>query len=269
MFAHAQLAVTAEAGHTRIARLRSDPPLTLRPVLDTGQRVPQAWQAAGAASVSLAAAAAGPIGGDRLHLDVDVGAGATLVLRTVAATLLLPGPHGESSYVANTIHIGRDATLIWLPEPIIASRCCHHIGTTRIHLDPEARLISREELILGRHGEQPGRLRQRLRVTRGRTPLHDQELRIGTDVPGWQSPAVTGGRTALGNLLVVGAPQRAGASDRDVNTVATMSLATSATLVSALADDALNLRRTLDAHLADLAREQVAETGNDRAREPV
>lgn len=250
MRAHAELAVAADPVlGTRIERLRSEPPLVLRPTVNTGLD-PSDWAGAGAAHVSLAAAAAGPLGGDEVNLDVTVGDGASLVLRTVAATLALPGPHAEPSRSDLTFRIGRGATLVWLPEPTIAAGRCDHHAVTRIHLDEDARLITREQLVLGRHGEQPGNLRQRLRVTRGQRPLHDQELRIEADKPGWRGPAVTGGRTALGNLLVVDpsgdAPATTESADKDV---AVQHLTDTATLVTALAEDALTLRRTLDQHM--------------------
>ncbi len=251
MYAHAHLAVAADQHqHTRITRLRSDPPLVLRPTLDTGTAMP-GWQVTGAATVSLAASAAGPVGGDQLRLDVDVGTGTTLVLRTVAATLVLPGPHSQRSYTETTMRVAPDATLIWLPEPIIAARGCDHQAVTRIQLEPGARLLAREELILGRHRELPGTVRQRVRAAVGHRPLHDQELCIGVDEPGWRSPAVTGGRKALGSLLLVAfdtviSRQLMDTSDADT---AILALSDSATLITALARDALMLRRGLDRYL--------------------
>lgn len=248
MRAHARLAVTA--GHhrgTRIDRLRSDPPWMLRPTLNTDQPVP-GWSVPGAAHVSLAAATAGPLGGDRLRLDVDVAAEAALVLRTVAATLALPGPHGDASSSESAIRVGPGGTLIWLPEPTIAAKRCHHHGFTRVHLGEGARLITREEVLLGRHGERPGTVRQRLRVGRGDHPLHDQELCLDDEQQGWAGPAVTGGRKALGTLLLVGPLQDVPGPRAEAN-VAALWLDESSMLVTALSHDALTLRRVLDRHM--------------------
>ncbi|MFF1759533.1 urease accessory protein UreD [Streptomyces sp. NPDC058266] len=93
--------------------------------------------------------------------------------------------------------------MTWLPEPVLAAGGCDYHVTTYIDLMPGARLLLREELLLGRHGETPGACRQRLRVRRSGRAEYDQELILGTDAPGWQGPAVTGGRRALGSLLVV------------------------------------------------------------------
>ncbi len=81
----ARAAVATRAGPdggTRITVLRSDGPLALR---------------ATPAGVYLVGAAAGPVGGDDLGLEIDVGPGTTLLLRSAAAALLLPGPRGDAS----------------------------------------------------------------------------------------------------------------------------------------------------------------------------
>ncbi|MFF4790504.1 urease accessory protein UreD [Streptomyces sp. NPDC001276] len=258
MRAHARLEVTADRDRsgrvrTRISRLRSDAPLVLRPtaaVEPTGR-----WNPDGATHVALAAAAAGPIGGDHLRLDVEVAAGAALVVRSVAATLVLPGPHGRPSRSETHLRVAPAGTLVWLPEPVIAAGRCDHHATTRIELEPGARLLAREELLLGRHGETPGTVHQRLRVTLAGRPLHDQEFAVGRDIPGWHGPAVTGGHRALGTLLVITpdspadtCPADPAPTDADT---AVMRLTPTATLLTALADDTLTLRRRLDRGMTD------------------
>jgi urease accessory protein len=96
MRAHARLDVALRAGppgatHTTITRLRSDPPLVLRPTRPAGPEPLPRWgvDGPGTATVSLVAGAAGPVGGDQLRLDVEVGPGTALVLRSVAASLVL------------------------------------------------------------------------------------------------------------------------------------------------------------------------------------
>jgi urease accessory protein len=246
-------------GRSRVTRLRSDSPIVLRPTIATGADPLPRWNLAGTgtARVAWTAGAAGPLGGDDLRLSVEVGVGAALVLRDVSATLVLPGPHAQRSHSRTTIRVGADATLVWLPEPLIAARGCDHRVTTTVLLEPGARLLLREELLLGRHGESPGAVRQRLRVCVGGRPLHDQELGVGPDFPGWDGPATTGGRRALGSLLVVdpywlAEPQTRPVTRAEAN-VALLPLSDSAVLVTALADDALELRRRLDTGLSHLS----------------
>jgi urease accessory protein len=249
---------------TRIASLRSEAPLCLRPAIRTG-RDPWTDRDDGAARVSIAAGAGGPVGGDRLTLRVDVGAASTLVLRDVSATLLLPGPRDEQSRIRVDAHVGDGATFVWLPEPLIAARGCRHAGDVRITLDAGARLLLRAELVRGRHGERGGNIRQHIRVRLDGRPLLDQQLALGPDIPGFDGPAVTGGHRAIGSVLVVdpswsdGAPP-ATPLDGDA---AVMPLGGPAVLVSALCADGLALRRSLDRGLA-LLEHAPAATGPDR-----
>jgi urease accessory protein len=262
MRASAHLSVAlAGAGineRTRLTRLHSDPPLILRPTNPAGYEPLQRWNLVGRpiARVSLVAGAAGPIGGDDLRLCVDVGEGAALVLRGVAATLALPGPHGQPSRSEVDVHVAANGICVWLPGPLIAAQGCQHQIVTRVTLEPGARLLMREELLLGRHGEQPGNVRQRLRVCLGDCPLFDQELAIGPETMGWDAPSVTGGRRAVGSLLVV-EPDL----DNDLVTLppaatgadtALLRLSGPAVVVTALAHDGHALRQQLTKGLADL-----------------
>lgn len=244
-------------GRSRIAVLHSQAPLVLRPTHPKG---PEPWTRGGpggdpgVARVCVAAGAAGPIGGDDFRFRVDVGAGSTLVLRQVSATVLLPGPRGERSSTRTAVSVGAGATLVWLPEPVIAARGCRHLGEVRVELAAGARLVLREELLLGRHGEQPGTVRQRLRIRLDGRPLLTQQLDVGPEAPGWDTAAVTGGRRAVGSLVVVDpawleAPPAAALLGRDG---AVLPLAGPAALVSVLAADGLALRRRLDQGLAAL-----------------
>ncbi|TFV46522.1 urease accessory protein UreD [Blastococcus sp. TF02A_35] len=256
MRAAAELAVEAVAlrggaVRSRIATLRSQAPLMLRLTHPKG---PEPWTRLGdgAARVCLAAGAAGPIGGDAYALDIQVGDGSTLVLREISASLLLPGPLGGQSTLHTTVRVGAGATLVWLPEPMIAARGCHHLTDVQVDLAAGARLVLREELLLGRHGEQPGDVVARLRIRLDGRPLLHQDLALGPAAVGWNSAAVTGGRRALGSLVVV---DPAWADDPPPatlvgDTAAVLPLPGPAALVSALADDALQLRACMDAGLA-------------------
>ncbi|WP_203596503.1 urease accessory protein UreD [Actinomadura bangladeshensis] len=156
-----------------------------------------------AVGVHLTAGGAGPVGGDHLCLEVNVGPGSALVLSEVSPTLLLPGPHGEESRTEIDIHVGAGATLAWLPQLVIAAQGCRHRTDGRISLEQGARLLLREETLFGRHGEQPGDLRQRPRVMLDGRPLLDQELAIGPSAPAWEVPSVTAGNQTTGTLLLV------------------------------------------------------------------
>jgi urease accessory protein len=105
--------IVAEAGGrggTRLAVLRGESPLLPR---RTGPRA-----AAGAVTVHMVGGAAGPLAGDELRLDVEVGPGARLDVRGVAASLALPGrPGAPASRLELHARVAAGATLRFLPEP--------------------------------------------------------------------------------------------------------------------------------------------------------
>lgn len=245
---------------TRISWLRSQAPLVFRTTREALPWHLAHWEAdqPSAACVRLAAGAAGPLGGDQLQIDIRVGSGATLMASAVSATLLLPGPHGQESKSEVNITVATGGALVWLPGRQIAAAGCRHASVTRIDLEPGARLFTREEVLLGREGELPGGLRQRLRITHDGDPLYDQEVAVGAGAPGWSSSAVTGGRRSLGSIIVVdrvlediAAFTTAGADD--LEDTAIMHLKEQAVVVASAAPDAIVLSRRLAAALAHLA----------------
>ncbi|MFI0942662.1 urease accessory protein UreD [Streptomyces sp. NPDC021020] len=161
----------------------------------------------GWARVTVVGAMSAPLGGDRLRIEAEAAAGARLVVDASAATVSLPGRDGRPAQYDVRLTVGADAELHWLPEPVIAARGSDLRMTTRVTLAPGARLVLREELVLGRHAEAPGRLGTRLTVIYGGRPLLDQALDVGPGAPpGWDGPAVLGPYRTLGQLLVVPAP---------------------------------------------------------------
>jgi len=192
--------------------------------------------------------AAGPVGGDHLELDVEVGSGATLTLRTAAASVAYPGVNDEESTLVVRVHVGEEAALRWLPEPSVAARGCRHHLEVRLSLAVGSSVTWREELILGRHGEEPGWWEASTFVDLDGVPLWRQELHIASGLAGWQGPAVLGDNRAVGSLLMV-EPSWAGAGPESLvlaDTAAVLPLSGPAAVVSALADDAFVLRQRLD-----------------------
>jgi urease accessory protein len=195
MKATARITAVADAGRTRLVTLRSEPPILVR---RTGPR-----RTDGEVEVHLVGGAAGPLGGDRLRIEVTVEPGARLCVRTVAASLALPGPPGAQSILDIHASVAAGGSLRWLPEPLIAAKGCDHLSRSLVDLDGDAFLAWREEVVCGRHGEEPGnaRLESTVRLT-GRT-LMRQDLAVGPRAPGWAGPSVLGGGRATGTLLMV------------------------------------------------------------------
>ncbi|WP_167626618.1 urease accessory protein UreD [Paracoccus luteus] len=204
MTARAVLAseLAANGRGSRVRTLRSDGPLVLRPCHPKGPE-PLTDRRHDVARVALAAGTAGPLGGDSYALDVQVGAGSTLVLTEISAMLVLPGPREGQSRMSITVRVDDGATFVWWPQPIIAARRCDHRHDVRITLAESARMILREEMLLGRHGEAPGDFSGRLRITRGRAALYDQQLRFGQAWDGWNGAAVLGDAAAVGSIVAV------------------------------------------------------------------
>ncbi|WP_248961058.1 urease accessory protein UreD [Sphaerisporangium perillae] len=228
-------------GRTVLGTLRSDPPLTLR---QTGH-----------GTVHLVSTAAGPLGGDRLELAVDVAPHTTLEIASVASTLVLPG-NGESLTVVEA-RVGAGATLRYAPEPTVLAAGCAHRMVVRLVLEEGASVSWREEIVFGRYGERPGTCHSRFDATIGGVPLLRQEFVVGDPaVDG--SPAVYGDARCVGSVLLAGpafghpGPGNGGrpGNPRGHASViaegcAVLPLAGPGTLVSALAPDAATLRARL------------------------
>nr|WP_167505618.1 urease accessory protein UreD [Streptomyces malaysiensis] len=203
----------------------------------------------GEARVTVVGAMSAPLGGDRIALEVTAGPGARLRIGSAAATIALPGWSAAPAHYEIRLTVADGATLRWLPEPLISAHGSDLRMTTRVELAPTARLVLREEQILGRTGESPGHLTTRLTVHRAGRPLLDQELAYGPGAPGWDGGAVLGGHRAVGQLLVVDPSRDSGpvAGPRLLGETAVLTPLTGpAALATAVAPDALQLRRALD-----------------------
>ncbi|MCY0917129.1 urease accessory protein UreD [Streptomyces sp. NBC_01426] len=236
-------AVADGRGGTALPLLAGEGPLALRRV--RGE--------AAEAEVMLVGAMSAPLGGDHLTVEATAGPGARLGLRSAAATLALPGRGGEPARYDVRLTLAEEARVRWLPEPLVSVRGSDLRVTTRVELAPTARLLLREEQVLGRSGEVPGLLRSRLTVDRAGRPLLDQEVACGPGAPGgWDGPAGLAGHRALGQLLVV--DPRFAQAPPAAAVLGEFAVATAlpgpAVLVTALAPDALRLRELLDAACA-------------------
>ncbi|MFW6721179.1 urease accessory protein UreD [Streptomyces sp. MAR4 CNY-716] len=238
--AHARITAAPDAcGGTALPELAGDGPLALRRIRAGAEE----------ARVCLVGAMAGPLGGDRLRLDVHVETGAALYVTSAAATLALPGATGEPARYDVRLAVGDGAELRWLPEPLVSVHGSRLHVTYRVELAPTARLVLREEQVLGRAGEPPGRLVSRLTVRSGGRPLLDQVTDYGPGAPAWDGPAVLADNRATGQLLVVAPEFAANPAKPHVlapGRAAVTPLAGPATLTTAVAPDALLLRTLLD-----------------------
>lgn len=191
MKAHARVVAERRRERSRCTTLRSAPPLTFRVTPD---------------GLHLVGTTAGPIGGDELTLEVTVATGAALTIRSVAAQLVLPAPRPAASSMQVSVEVGTGATLRWLPEPTVIVRGADHRTAIVIGLGPDADLVWRDEVVLGRDGEPGGSHLQRHRVERGGRPLLCTEVALGPAWPTSAGPAGIGGARVVATTLLVGAP---------------------------------------------------------------
>jgi urease accessory protein len=152
----------------------------------------------------LVGSSAGLLAHDIVRVEIDLAPGARLTVRTTAATIAHPCLSGGSTSLEIDCRLGAGARLVWLPEPLIACAGCRHRGRTRITLAPGATATWLDALTLGRSGEDPGVLEQRLDVELEGRPLLREALSIGPAAVGWNGPAVLGGYRHLATLSTLG-----------------------------------------------------------------
>ncbi len=237
MRATARLVARADRhGRTTLTELRGESPLLLRQVPAAG----------GGSTVYVVGGAAGPLAGDDLRLDIEVGPGAVVRVQTVAASVALPGRPRTVSRMLVRARVAADAVLHWLPEQLVAAAGCAHVTESQVDVAEGGVLHWRDELICGRHGEQPGHAEIHTWVDLAGRPLLRQSLTVGPDAPGWSGPAVLGGARATGSLLIVD-PARPAEPAAVRGTLTRLPLARGpATLWTGTAPDAHTLRGLLD-----------------------
>ncbi|CAL9380726.1 Urease accessory protein UreD [Streptomyces sp. enrichment culture] len=232
-------------GGTVLPVLEGDGPLAVRRTRGSGAE----------ARVMLVGAMSGPLGGDRFTVTARAADGARLSVGSAAATLALPGQDKAGARYDVRLGVDEDAELNWLPEQLISADGSDLHVTTSVDVASGARLLLREEQVLGRAGEEPGRLTSRLTVRIDGRCVLDQELACGPGAPGgWDGPAGLAGHRAVGQLVVVRPGFATGPPAARVfeEGAAVLPLAGPAALVTAVAPDALRLRRLLDGALASL-----------------
>jgi urease accessory protein len=182
-----ELAVERRAGRTAITTLRSAAPLGLVPL--------------GGARVAIVQTAACLVGDDDVRLHVRVGAGAALELVEISATVAHPGADARQSVHVEVAAGGR---LVFAERPLIVAAGARVRRSVEIELAHGARALHREALVLGRHGEEPGSVRARVRIAREGVPVLDETIDTG-DLAVLRSPAVLGEARAVAGLGLYGA----------------------------------------------------------------
>ncbi|GCD40908.1 urease accessory protein UreD [Streptomyces paromomycinus] len=240
--ATARISAAARGDTTVLPVLDGDGPFELRRLRSRGPE----------ARVCVIGAMSAPLGGDRLRVEATALPGARLHITTAAATLALRGATAEHATYDIHLTVAEHAELRWTPKPLICAAGSNLRQTWTLDLAPTARLVLREEQLLGRTGEPSGRVTTRLTVRRGGRTLLDQETAYGPGAPGWDGPAVLAGHRATGQILTVDPAYETTPPDThlfdltpDDGHALLAPLAGPATLVTAAAPDGHLLRRLL------------------------
>lgn len=109
------------------------------------------------ARISLVPDGAMLLAGDDVRVEVEVGEGASLTLVEPAGTVAYDMDGGRASWSVQ-VTLAAGAGLVWAGEPFVVSAGADVTRHTQVTLGRDARLALRETLVLGRHGERPGRV---------------------------------------------------------------------------------------------------------------
>lgn len=197
-----------DAGTTRLTRREHRGPL----------RVQKALYPEGARNchVIVVHPPGGVVGGDRLELDLDLGAGTRVLATTPGAAkwYRANGRHGQhASHQAVRLRVGAGAALEWLPQETIFYDDADVMLEHEVELAPDARYIGSEILCFGRRaaGERfrSGQVRQRTRIRQGGRLVWWEQGAAGPDLPAgdaMRSPLGLAGHSVCATLVAVGKP---------------------------------------------------------------
>ncbi|MDW5609906.1 urease accessory protein UreD [Mycolicibacterium sp. D5.8-2] len=132
-------------------------------------------------TVHLVSSAATPLGGDAIAMRIVVEAGARLNVRTVAATVALPGPVTTESHATWELDVAGELDLD--PEPTIVAAASRHHTSTRVTLTDAGVLRLRERVQIGRTGERQGFWSGSLHADVDGTPCLRHRVELGSGSP--------------------------------------------------------------------------------------
>ena len=197
----ARLALRFEArdGATRLVHNRHEGPLRLIKALPLPD---------GRVQAVIVHPPGGLVGGDRLELDVALGAGARVLCTTPGAQKWYRAVRGGAR-ARTRITAGVASRIEWLPQPTLVYDAAQVDQSLDIELAPDARMIGWECLVLGRAamGERflHGFLRQSVSVSVAATPVWAERTAVVAGDRLFASPLGWGGRTVACTVWAVAA----------------------------------------------------------------
>ena len=156
--------------------------------------------------------------GDDVELDIEVDAGCSLQVQDTGGTVAYPPRERpadqpgdvEPSRWSTSIRLGEGAALSWNGLPLVVSQGAVTLRRTTAHLSEGARLLMRETVVLGRHGETGGRVTSALSVSDAHGPVLLEETSLDGLAP---RPGVLGRRRVLDSVGCAGFSPETAAGD--------------------------------------------------------
>lgn len=141
------------------------------------------------------------LAGDAVRLDVVVGPGIRLELVEPAGTVAFDMRGGDASWDVR-LDLAADATVVWAGEPFVVASGARVRRSTTVDLGPGARLLVRETLVMGRHGERGGHLEQ-VWSAHGHdgVPLLVEQTVLDDRA---ERPGILGGHRSIGTVVALG-----------------------------------------------------------------
>lgn len=184
---------------TRIAVRQGDP--RARVDLAVGALAPRLVSRDGSsAHVALAAAGMILLGGDEVHVDVTVGAGCLLELEDVGGTIAYRAEGRRSSWTM-AVRVEAGGALLWRGLPFVVTDGADVDRRTTVELAAGATAVIRETLVLGRHGEEGGRLSSAFTARDVGGPVLVEQLDLDGLAP---EPGVLGPHRVLDAVIALG-----------------------------------------------------------------
>lgn len=191
------LSVATSHGRTRVARLREEGAAKIR--------LPHS--AHSGMEAVLINTAGGLTGGDRLSWQIEAAPGAELTVTTQACERAYRSAGGHAAVTAH-IKVREGASLTWVPQETILYDRSALRRSLEISVEPGARALILEAIILGRqaHGEtvELAEFRDRWRVHHGGRLVHAEEFAPGPRVAAQMARPVFGnGARAFATILLI------------------------------------------------------------------
>lgn len=134
------------------------------------------------------------LAGDHVTVSVRVPAGRTLEILEPGGTVAY-AMRGHQARWDVAVEVEGTGRLVWHGEPFVVAAGADVRRSLDACLGADASLVLRETLVLGRSGEEPGRLLSRMRITRAGAPVLVEDL---------DSTVGLGGHRVLDQVLHLG-----------------------------------------------------------------